>query len=294
MSRILIVDDEPHYGAYLGDWLSRQGHEVKTAITPHDAIDCGVAWRPHVLVADWMLKSTLDGLHVSAAIREANPAVQTILITGYASPELRARAEEAQVFRFVEKPFSLEDIAGTVSKAAHASRRMHSPQVLLVSEAAMVREATSDTLQSSGWICHTADSHADARKILAGNTDISIAILDCLEPNSDLALLVSELREIHPGLPIVGSSEHEVDANRFVGLGISEFVPRYCESADLEKMLAAPIDNCVDCGLPLPLLRATPRGDAASWECGMCGARYRATLRADAPEDLRRNVRLAI
>ena len=79
-TRILIVVDEPHYGEYLGDWLSRQGHEVKTASTAHDAIDCGAAWRPHVLVADWMLKESLNGVQVSAAIREANPAVQTILV----------------------------------------------------------------------------------------------------------------------------------------------------------------------------------------------------------------------
>ena len=30
MSKVLIVDDEPQYGVYLSDWLTREGHEVKT------------------------------------------------------------------------------------------------------------------------------------------------------------------------------------------------------------------------------------------------------------------------
>ena len=293
MSRILIVDDEPHYGDYLGDWLSCQGHEVKTATTAHDAIDCVAAWRPHVLVADWMLKNSLDGLQVSAAVREAIPEVQTILITAYPSPELRARAEDAQVFRFLEKPFSLEDIAGTVSKAVHESQRMRASRLLLVSDTVVVRKATVDMLQSAGWICHVADSHAIARNAIERDPKIAVAILDCLEPASELGLLAAELRAIRPGLTIVGCSERAADKHRFADLGIADFVPRFWEVADLVKLLAAPIANCVECDLPLPLLRATLRDDAASWECSMCGSRYRAVLGDDAPEELRRNVRLA-
>jgi DNA-binding NtrC family response regulator len=294
MPRILIVDDEPQYGAYLSDWLSRQGHEVKTATTSRDAIACGAAWRPHVLlIANWTPGCPLDGLQISSAVREVHPEVQTILIAGCSSPELRASAEKAQVFCLVEKPFSLEDLAAAVGNAARESRRVHGPQLLLVSETAVVLAATADMLQSAGWVCHVADSHAQARQTLENNTMISVAVLDCLEPTPDLRLLAAELRKIQPRLTIIGCSEQATDRRRFAELGITDFVPRYWEVADLVRLLAAAIENCVECGLPLPLLRATPGVDAQSWECGMCGARYRAVLREDATEDLRRNVRPA-
>ena len=293
-TRILIVVDESHYGEYLGDWLSRQGHEVKTASTAHDAIDCGAAWRPHVLVADWMLKESLNGVQVSAAIREANPAVQTILITGYSSPELRARAEEAQIFRVLEKPFALEDLAGAVDKAAHESRRLHGPHLLLVSETAVVRETTVDMLHSAGWTCQATDSHAEARRAVENDAKIAVAIFDCFDPTPDLGLLASELREIRPGLPIFGSSEQLDGQQRFAQLGITEFMPRYWEVGTLMEQMVVPITHCVECGLRLPLVRTTLGASVPSWECSMCGARYRAMLRDDAPEDLRRNVRPAM
>ena len=292
MPRVLIVDDEPHRTSSLRDWLSHQGHEVKATVSLQDAIEWGTSWQPHVLlIANWTPQCPLDGPQLAASLRAGQPELQTILIAGDSSPELRARAEEARIFCVLEEPFSLEGIAEMVDKAARESLRNSAGRLLLVSDSAVVREAIVDMLQAAGWVCHVEDSHAQARQALENNPEISVAILDCLEPTPDQGLLAAELREVRPGVTIIGCSEQAADKLRFADLGITDFVPRYWRIADLVNLLAVPIKNCVECGLPLPLLRATPRDNAQSWACGMCGARYRAMLPDNAPEDLRRNVR---
>ncbi len=118
MSRVLIVDDERDYCDELELGLGRRGHEVKTAGTAREAIRLGVRYRPDVLVVDWMLKDSLHGLNVCEVLRAVEPEVQTVLITGFASDDLRLEAAKHRVFNFLEKPFTLADINTAVRDAA--------------------------------------------------------------------------------------------------------------------------------------------------------------------------------
>ncbi len=121
MVRILVVDDEPQYCENLGLCLSSEGYEVCTATTSDEAVSLGESFRPDVLVADWMLRSTRDGLEVSSALRAGSPRLETILITGYPSTELHDNAQQADVFEVLEKPFELNDLLSVVEYAARSS-----------------------------------------------------------------------------------------------------------------------------------------------------------------------------
>jgi len=121
MSRVLIVDDEQDCRDELELALSADGHEVRGAESGRRGIDVGARFRPEVLVADWMLKNHFHGLHVSDALRSVTPAIQTILITGFASEDLKADADRAHIFDFIEKPFELKRIQQGVRDAAQAA-----------------------------------------------------------------------------------------------------------------------------------------------------------------------------
>lgn len=291
MSRILVVDDEPQYGEYLYDWLTREGHEVKTAVTAEDAIDYGTSWLPSVLVADWMLASSVDGLQVSEAVRAANPRLQTILITGYPSSELKARAEKANVFSFIEKPFSLAEVAGAVRQAARAGRPQLPGAILVVSESQTIGQLARDTLRAASYKSRLATNAETALLALQEDPSIQIAILDCLHPSFDLAILADELRALRENLIVVGSSDNENDAEHLAKLGIELFLHRFWDADDLHSLLIKPIGACGECRLPLPLRWPLPGDEVSSWACSMCGARYQAVMRADASEDLQRHVR---
>ncbi|MCK4343360.1 MAG: response regulator [Phycisphaerae bacterium] len=114
MSKVLVVDDEPRYREHISRALSRDGHEVLTAANGRDAVSVGSQFRPDVLVADWMLKNHLHGLHVSEALRVVVPKLETILITGFPASDLREDARSLQVSEFIEKPFEMARLRDAV------------------------------------------------------------------------------------------------------------------------------------------------------------------------------------
>jgi DNA-binding response OmpR family regulator len=290
MPKVLIVDDEPQYGEFLRDWLSREGHEVKAVTTAEDAIDFGREWLPRVLVADWMLASPLDGLKVSEAVRAANPQLQTILITGYPSRELKALAEKARVHSFIEKPFSLAEVAAAVRQAAADTHPLLAGQMLIVSESPTASELVVAALQAARYRCHVARTAEEAHQVLRECRNVHFAVFDCTAPCSDLALLAVELRQLQPNLLIIGSSEGN-DGERFAALGIDHFLPRFWDVDELHSLLVKRIDRCPQCGLAWPLRQPLPGDAIRTWKCRGCGSTREAVLLDDASDRLRRNVR---
>jgi len=116
--RVLIADDEERYRDYLRASLAEQGHDVSTVDAGRVAIDYGVRFRPHVLVTDWMLRDHIHGLRVANVLRAVDPSMQAIVITGFPSSDLQRDARHSGVFRFIEKPFELDDMVDAVRGAA--------------------------------------------------------------------------------------------------------------------------------------------------------------------------------
>ena len=115
--RVLIADDEERYRDYLRASLAAQGHDVSTVDAGRVAIDHGVRFRPQVLVTDWMLSDDIHGLRVSSVLRAVDPSLRAIVITGFPSTDLQRDARHSGVFRFIEKPFELEEMVEAVNSA---------------------------------------------------------------------------------------------------------------------------------------------------------------------------------
>jgi DNA-binding NtrC family response regulator len=122
MARVLIVDDEAGYRRYVSQRLEQDGHTVETAAHGAEGIDVGATFHPDLLIVDWMLHNDYTGIEVAQALREIDPDMRTILITGYPSNRLRRMAREAEVFRFLEKPFDLETLEEAVRQALEARK----------------------------------------------------------------------------------------------------------------------------------------------------------------------------
>ena len=116
--KVLIVDDEVRYRDYLSQALSQRGHETETADNGQTGVDAGVRFQPDVLIADWLLKNQLHGLHVSGVLRTVVPHLRTVLITGFPSRDLEVEAQDLGVYRLVQKPFDLDELVDTVEAAA--------------------------------------------------------------------------------------------------------------------------------------------------------------------------------
>jgi len=117
MAKVLIVDDESSYLHYISAHLVREGHEVETAASGEEGIRVGFTFAPDLLIADWLLEDDGAGIRVAEVLRQRNPALRTILITGFSSEQVREKAASSHVFCYVEKPFDMDELAGAVREA---------------------------------------------------------------------------------------------------------------------------------------------------------------------------------
>ncbi len=119
MANVLIVDDEEVYRSYISDWLAREGHEVRSASNRREAALVAKSFRPDLLIVDFLLRDEYYGLQVAEAVREFAPELRIIVITGYPSESLRRDALDAHVFRVIDKPFHMIDLADAVRDAVN-------------------------------------------------------------------------------------------------------------------------------------------------------------------------------
>ena len=117
MATVLVVEDETSLRETLSRYLKHVGYDVISAASGYEALEAGFAAAPDVLVADWMLKNHIHGLHVSEVFRALHPKLSTILITGFPSRDLVEESDRCGVSRLLEKPFDLSELHGALEMA---------------------------------------------------------------------------------------------------------------------------------------------------------------------------------
>jgi CheY-like chemotaxis protein len=111
--RILIIDDDREFVRIYKEMLESQGVEVVAAYAADEAVRCletGGAMLDIVLL-DRKLKGAGGpdtGLELISRIRELAPFVETIVVTGHASPEAIERAFELDVYDYLVKNGAFE------------------------------------------------------------------------------------------------------------------------------------------------------------------------------------------
>ncbi len=117
MTKILIVDDEPSYRDSLELILAYEDYQVCTAPDGPAALESSGSFCPDVLIADWMLRGSMNGLEVAKALLEENPDMRTIVITGYATPRLESQVGEIEGTEVLTKPFGVDQLLEAVERA---------------------------------------------------------------------------------------------------------------------------------------------------------------------------------
>jgi len=116
MARILIIENEELLAQTLARMLELGGHEVLVATNAANGVAQGVAVRPDLIIADWMLGGRLHGGEVAALIADACPRVKTIIITGYIGIASQVRGSDNRIDEVIEKPFHTEQMLAAVRR----------------------------------------------------------------------------------------------------------------------------------------------------------------------------------
>ena len=112
-SRVLVVDDEPKAVELLQEFLQGKGYEVLTASDGAEALRTVKVERPHLILLDIQMPK-MDGLEVLRQIREIDPTIGVIMVTGVNEEAVGRKAVELGAFDYIVKPLDLPYLERTL------------------------------------------------------------------------------------------------------------------------------------------------------------------------------------
>ncbi|HYW68966.1 MAG TPA: sigma-54 dependent transcriptional regulator, partial [bacterium] len=119
--RILIIDDEDSIRDYLSMMLEREGYEVSASESGKKALKLNTKKAYDVVITDIQLPG-MTGLEILTALRESDPELPVIIITGHASQESAIEALNMGAFYYLLKPVSNEELKQVVRTALEVHR----------------------------------------------------------------------------------------------------------------------------------------------------------------------------
>jgi DNA-binding NtrC family response regulator len=118
---ILIVDDENVVRDSLGKWFEEEGYAVETATSARDALLKLPLQHWDLALVDIKMPG-MDGLELQRKMRDADPEIIVIIMTGYGSVETAIQALKDGAYDYIMKPFDPDDLAHVVRKALEHRR----------------------------------------------------------------------------------------------------------------------------------------------------------------------------
>ena len=120
--RVLVVDDEPDLAESCAFFLERAGYEAECVHAAQDALDV-LERRPCDVVVSDVRMPRMSGMQLLTAIRDRDPDVEVLLITGYPDLQMAVTAIKQGAFDYLAKPYAEHDLIERVGKAM-AQRRV--------------------------------------------------------------------------------------------------------------------------------------------------------------------------
>jgi DNA-binding NtrC family response regulator len=115
-ARVLIVEDEPRLRELLQRAVAGWGFDTAAARSGEEAIRLNDVHPFEIVILDLNLPM-MDGLEALARLREKSPALQAIVLTGFASIEAAKRAVHLDVVEFLTKPCHLGELEQALDRA---------------------------------------------------------------------------------------------------------------------------------------------------------------------------------
>lgn len=176
---IVSLDDDKDFRQHIAEVLTEEGHEVRTAGTAEAFLAMMEERLPDIVLLD-MKMGRVSGEEVLETIRERWPKMCVIVVTGYPSLETMRETFKRDVFDYLAKPFSIEELRSVLSQATKSFGLGERPQDRLRQELGKrVRLARTE----KGWTL----------KELSEASGVSVSQLSSIERGAHLPSLESLL-----------------------------------------------------------------------------------------------------
>lgn len=111
-TKILIIEDEAAIAELLAYGLAREGYEVQTAGSSVDGLKAMEAFRPHLLVLDWMLPDG-SGLDICKKVT-ASYNIPILMVTAKSDITDKILGLEFGADDYITKPFDLREVIARI------------------------------------------------------------------------------------------------------------------------------------------------------------------------------------
>jgi DNA-binding NtrC family response regulator len=114
--RILVVDDDQVVGKSFERVLTNKGYRVDTALSGREAFEKYAGADFDMVFTDLRMPDQ-DGLDVARRIKEMNPWLPIVVVTGYGTQQAEEQAQAIGIAEFLQKPVSpttIEEVAARV------------------------------------------------------------------------------------------------------------------------------------------------------------------------------------
>src|SRR6185369_17835325 len=103
MQKVLIADDHVATCLLLSKLLQRTGYETETALSGKSALEGLSRFKADLCICDYRL-GDMDGMDMIEKIRNINPSLPVIMITGYSDTRIAVNAIKAGAIDYITKP----------------------------------------------------------------------------------------------------------------------------------------------------------------------------------------------
>lgn len=158
LGRLLIVDDEIELRSALSQMLAEQGYETVEAGSGEEALALLTERDIDLMLTDLMMPE-MDGIELLREGLGIDPHLVGILMTGQGTVSTAVNAMKAGAFDYILKPFKLQTLLPTLSRAMEL-RRLRLDNVLL--------RGTTAIYELSRTIAVSLDSETILRRIAEG------------------------------------------------------------------------------------------------------------------------------
>lgn len=119
--KILVVEDDPLMLSALEILLEDEGYDVTTASSGMEAIEKAKGANFDLVVSDVRM-AEMDGIETLSNVKKQQPDARSIVITGYASPDIPVQAIKLGVDDYIMKPFDDRQFVASVKRCLESFR----------------------------------------------------------------------------------------------------------------------------------------------------------------------------
>lgn len=120
-AHILLVDDDKNALEAGTDFLAENGYQVFSSPSGQAALLALTQGCYDLVISDLQL-GDLDGLEVMKRARELHPALEVIIVTGYATVSSAVQAMSQGAYYYLAKPFKSQELLNLISQATRKTR----------------------------------------------------------------------------------------------------------------------------------------------------------------------------